>query len=102
MRIEQPVESSSANNLLRLLHRVAREDRPVASELRAELAPEIDAVLLKGMAIEPEDRYATPAELALAFRAAVDPRREPVEQTLTPRDPLGMMDTLPEVRAVKR
>jgi serine/threonine-protein kinase len=95
------LEHSTGNNQLQILHRIAREERPSAASIRPDVTREIDAVLAKGMAIEPEARYATPIELALAFREAVEAKRVETGDFML-RDPLGMLETIPEVRAVKR
>jgi serine/threonine protein kinase len=44
---------------------------PRASDRRANVPPQLDAVIAKGMAKNPDDRYATTREMAQAARAAV-------------------------------
>src|SRR6185312_485849 len=46
---------------------------PVASMSRAGLSPAIDAVLARGMAKAPADRFASCGEFAAALRAALAP-----------------------------
>jgi outer membrane protein assembly factor BamB len=48
-----------------------QEPPPAASARRADLPSEVDAVLAKGMAKEPSERYATCTELVDAVRAAL-------------------------------
>jgi hypothetical protein len=47
------------------------EARPPPSEQRAELAPDVDAVVARAMAWDPAERYANPEALARAAAAAV-------------------------------
>ena len=44
----------------------------VMSSLRADVGPELDAVLARGLATDPDDRYASVAEWADALRAIRD------------------------------
>jgi eukaryotic-like serine/threonine-protein kinase len=102
LRFDQPLDVAAANNQFAVLHRIARDERPRASASRPDVPALVDEVLIKGMAVEPEERWSTPAELALALRDALTPERaRPAEEQATPRDPLGMLETLPEIRAFR-
>jgi len=57
---------------------------PVASRSRAGLSPAIDAVLARGMAKAPADRFASCGELASALRAALAPATLLATPTPTP------------------
>jgi serine/threonine protein kinase len=48
---------------------------PIAapSTVRPDVSPELDAIVLKGLAREPADRYATGQEMAIALERAVPP-----------------------------
>ncbi len=48
-----------------------QEEAPPPSSLRPGLPPELDAVVLRSLAKDPDDRYATAGELAAATRAAL-------------------------------
>lgn len=63
-----PFPAGGAEAVL-LAHR--RDARPAASTLRPALPAALDAVLARGMAIDPEERYETCRALVAAARAAV-------------------------------
>jgi serine/threonine-protein kinase len=75
-----------ANNILALLNQHLTEPPPLPSEVNPNLAPALDAVLLKGLAKRPEDRYrsadmfieayAKAAEDGAPSRAVVDLRAQ--------------------------
>ncbi len=57
------------------VHKVMVMPIPPPSQFRREVPPELDKVLLKGLARDPEHRYQTAREMALALEAAVAPVR---------------------------
>src|SRR3954471_16124458 len=61
------------NDLPSLLYAHLHLDPPRPSELVAGIPPALDAVVAKGMAKQPADRYATPWELIGAAAATVEP-----------------------------
>jgi serine/threonine-protein kinase len=54
-----------------IMGRVMTAERPLCSEKRADIPEELDAIVAKAMAIEPQDRYATTAEFSQAFARAI-------------------------------
>ncbi|MCU0497560.1 MAG: serine/threonine protein kinase [Anaerolineae bacterium] len=54
-----------------IVHKHIYEQPPAPSQLNPEIPPAIDAVLLKALSKNPEDRYETATALAAAFREAV-------------------------------
>ena len=97
------------------------EEAPPVTSRRPDLPPQIDRIVAKAMAKQPEDRYASCRELALVLRAvAADPAAacgtgtvlpapppvRPVDGPPPPRVPAGMTSaytppTPPPVRAAK-
>lgn len=59
--------------------------KPSESDARAPVA--FDAVIAKGMAKDPDDRYSTVQELAVAARAAVNNPTDPTTELATARRP---------------
>lgn len=57
--------------LLGILHAHANEPRPQVTDHRPDLPSEIDAVVARGLAIEPDERFETCAELVDSARAAL-------------------------------
>lgn len=55
------------------LHRVLNERIPPPSEHRSEVPPALDAVVLRALARNPNDRFATAHDFAIALEAAVTP-----------------------------
>ena len=62
-----------AENSLQIMNRHLKENPPLPSKLNPRLPPDMDWVLLKGLAKRPEDRYQSAGELAQAFAEAVAP-----------------------------
>ncbi len=58
-----------ADSMASLVHRIATEEPPAASDLRPELPIEIDAVLARAMHKDPEKRFARGGDFARALRA---------------------------------
>lgn len=67
----QPLTVGEHNNHVSVLRRIAREARPSACALRADLPPSVDLVLHKAMAIDAEQRFSSAGELAHALRMAL-------------------------------
>ncbi len=65
-----------------MLH-LSEEPRP-PSELRPDIAPELEAVILKALAREPQDRYQSGAELADALDRALCPPETPAPSPTQP------------------
>src|SRR5690606_35116582 len=61
----------TANDVMELLQRVIRDVPVPPSELRRELPPEIDKVILTALSKSPEDRYLTIGDFADALEKAV-------------------------------
>lgn len=55
----------------------AMEPPPLPSQLNPALPTNVDAVVLKALAKQPEQRYTSAGELARALRAAIDPHQAP-------------------------
>jgi hypothetical protein len=60
---------------------------PALTAVRPELPPAVDAVLARGMAKAPAERYASCGELALALRAALVPGLEAATAPAARREP---------------
>ncbi len=58
-----------ADSMASLVHRIASEEPPAASDLRPELPIEIDAVLARAMHKDPDQRFARGGDFARALRA---------------------------------
>ncbi len=71
--IDQPIPKDQVNNHLSILRRIAQGPRPALCPLRPELPEVVEAVVLRALAIDPRERYASAAELADAFRLAALP-----------------------------
>src|SRR5205807_2715600 len=78
-----------------VLRQVREDDPQPVRQLRPDVPPELEAVILKAMAKNPGDRYTTAADFAAALRRAVD------LPTLGDRDggPDRAPDPAPEIRA---
>lgn len=59
------------NSHVGIAKRIAREPRPRASSVRADLSDTIDEVLMRGLAIDPADRYPHVDAFAAALRGAL-------------------------------
>src|SRR4029079_13670428 len=64
-------EPFRGENAIAVLYQVVHADPPPPSQLVSTLGPEIDAVVMRGLAKESADRYPTVLEFASALRAAV-------------------------------
>lgn len=60
-----------APTLIQVLERVVHQPAPVLSS-RADVPPELDAILKSGLAKDPSDRYQTGSELAAVLRDCLD------------------------------
>lgn len=54
-----------------IVHKHIFSEPPPPSQVNPEVPPAVEAVILKALAKQPDDRYATPDDLATAFREAV-------------------------------
>ena len=59
-------------------HKIVKEDALPPSQLNPSLPPQLDAVLAKAMAKQPEQRYANAREFIAAIKNAVGERQEPL------------------------
>lgn len=64
---QPPFHGPAYNTPLKRLTALATQDPPRIDSLRADLPPELVGVIHRMLARQPEDRYATPAELAAAI-----------------------------------
>lgn len=60
-----------ADNKWTLAQKHIADDPPVPSSINPNLTPEIDDVILKAMAKEPDDRFSSPAEFLSAWKKAI-------------------------------
>ncbi|MGC8640125.1 MAG: hypothetical protein ACP5XB_09650 [Isosphaeraceae bacterium] len=60
-----PFEGGGLELIRRILHKPPRKPRTI----RRSIPEELQVICLKAMARKPEERYATPGELALALHA---------------------------------
>ena len=75
------------------LYAVIYQPPPPPRQIRPDLSPAVEAVLLKGLAKRPEDRYQTGADLAVAMRGAAT---APSAAAVMARSPMAVK---PEVAA---
>jgi serine/threonine protein kinase len=72
------------------------DEPPPVTALRPDLPPQIDTIVAKAMAKQPEDRYATCRDLALALRAvAADPAASGESRKVFPAMPIDSPSPLP-------
>jgi serine/threonine protein kinase len=55
-------------NVLKLLHRIAQEAPPTPSQIRPNLDPRLEAIVLRALARRPEDRFASAGASGMALR----------------------------------
>jgi serine/threonine protein kinase len=84
-------------SLLSLRYKHEHEEPPPLSNFRPDLPPEIEEVVKKALAKQPEERYQTPGELLAAFNAASDKRlQQSAESSGETRPlPISPLDDLP-------
>jgi eukaryotic-like serine/threonine-protein kinase len=61
----------SGESSMQVMVRHAHQPVPSARKLRPDLSPAVDAVLTQALAKDPDDRYPTPTDFAVALEAAV-------------------------------
>lgn len=62
----------SADTPFAIIHDHIYRPLPKPSEINPDITPEVEAVLVKALAKDPNDRYATATEMMTAFKAAVE------------------------------
>lgn len=62
---------SEVNSDYTAMNRIVKEERPLPSASRPEIPPEIDAVLVRAMAIDPQDRQQSADELVEELKHAM-------------------------------
>src|SRR6266704_570839 len=80
--------------------KIIQEDPPMPSSINVALSPEFDRVVAKALAKNPDQRFATAREFAVALRRAAEgkPAIPEVEPTLgVPHEPAVSQATHPEV-----
>src|SRR5262249_54047714 len=78
-----------------LLNQILNVLPPRPSSLRADLAPELEAVCLKALAKKPEDRFADMTALATALGKFLAPHPAPSPEAVVPARVLDIPDDLP-------
>jgi serine/threonine-protein kinase len=63
---QQP-HASRGDSLMQLVHAIARGDFPTPRSLRPELPPELEAIILRAMSLQPADRYDSMRSLGAAL-----------------------------------
>lgn len=63
---QQP-HASRGDSLMQLVHAIARGDFPTPRSLRPELPPELEAIILRAMSLQPLDRYDSMRSLGAAL-----------------------------------
>ena len=79
-----------------------KDPPPRPTEVRPELPPAIDAVVAKGMAKAPDDRYETCAELSAAAREALEVKGTEPVPTGAPREGPGLSSSRLAATVVSR
>jgi serine/threonine-protein kinase len=59
-------------DMIAVLHHVVESEPPLPSQLMPSLSPEIDAVIMRGLAKHSSDRYPSSLAFAAALRAAIE------------------------------
>lgn len=88
----------SAENLAELCARVLTAPAPLPSQLRAEIPPELDRIILRCLAKSPTERYRNVAELAAAllpFAPSAGPLVERIQRRLTGSLPADASGSVP-------
>jgi serine/threonine-protein kinase len=71
--IEQQAEGAQSERPGALARRLAENEGTPPSRHRAEIGPALDAVVLRGLALEPTDRFPTAERMAISLREASPP-----------------------------
>ncbi|MCK6549449.1 serine/threonine protein kinase [Myxococcota bacterium] len=92
------IDGTPSNSQIAILRRIAREPRPSVRALRPELPSAVEDVVVRALAIDPAERFASADELARALRLALvtpaptpltrGPVPHPLEETADDRTPL--------------
>lgn len=69
----EAIREDGANAVGQVLQRIAAAPRVAPSQFRSDLPPALDAVLAKGMAVAPAERFPTVMALEAAVQAALAP-----------------------------
>lgn len=91
------------NNVLAILNQHLTQPPPIPSEVNPNLSPALDAVLLKGLAKRPEDRYRSADAFIEAFAKAAEnsaPTRTVIDLSVQDNNssrPAAAEDTGPEI-----
>ena len=79
--------TSESGEFTEILFKLFTQDPPAIRSVRADLSPELAALVHKALAREPKDRYSTAAEFALALEPFADPRSARVLQRIRTHQP---------------
>lgn len=83
----------AADEVMDVLQRVIRDTPSAPSALREDLPPELDGVLLKALAKQPEDRYPAITEFADALNRAAGPHGRPSSPSVNVPRPRPLMSS---------
>jgi serine/threonine protein kinase len=96
-----PISVGEHNSHVAVLRRIARDARPSACALRADLSPAVDQVLGRALAVDPDARYPDASSLARALRLALldegGATAVPPAATTVPDQPPPSQDSLPRL-----
>ncbi len=73
------------NSPYAVTHRIAVEPRPLPSRFRSEVGPELDAVVLRALHREKEERYSSALEMMEALDRALEPPAPAAHTAVLPR-----------------
>jgi serine/threonine protein kinase len=79
--------TSESGEFTEILFKLFTQEPPAIRSVRADLSPELAAAVHKALAREPNDRYATAAEFALALEPFADQRATRVLQRVRTHQP---------------